>query len=48
MEKKKYLSPRMQVIEIGNMSLLAGSGVQGSGTYDMGYGGIDDGTHDPD
>ena len=45
MKKKEYIVPSMEVVEIKNMQLLAGSGVTSDG---IDFGGIDDeGTLDP-
>ena len=45
MKKKEYIAPSMDVVEIKNMQLLAGSGVTSTG---IDYGGVDnDGTLDP-
>jgi hypothetical protein len=45
MKKKEYIAPSMDVVEIKNMQLLAGSGVTADG---IDYGGVDDeGTLDP-
>ena len=44
--KKIYMTPELEEIEIKNsMSLLAGSGI--SSDNGIGWGGEDDGTHDP-
>ena len=40
MKKKEYIAPSMEVMEIKNMQLLAGSGV--TSDSGIGYGGIDD------
>ena len=40
MKKKEYIAPSMDVVEIKNMQLLAGSGVTSDNGID--YGGIDD------
>jgi len=46
MKKKEYIAPSMEVMEIKNMQLLAGSGVTSDNGID--YGGVDDeGTLDP-
>jgi len=46
MKKKEYIAPSMDVVEIKNMQLLAGSGVTSDNGID--YGGVDDeGTLDP-
>ena len=43
--KKIYMTPELEEIEIkNNMSLLAGSVTSDNG---IGWGGIDDGTHEP-
>ena len=39
MKKKEYIAPSLEVMEIKNMQLLAGSGVSSD---DIGYGGVDD------
>lgn len=39
MKKKEYIAPSMDVVEIKNMQLLAGSGVTADG---IDYGGVDD------
>jgi hypothetical protein len=45
MKKKEYIAPLMEMVEIKNMQLLAGSGVASD---DIDYGGIDeDGTIEP-
>ena len=45
MKKKEYIVPSMEVVEIKNMQLLAGSGVTSDG---IDFGGIDDeGVLDP-
>lgn len=41
MQKKKYMTPNMEVMEIKTMTLLAGSGVNSDLGID--YGGIDEG-----
>lgn len=47
MKKKEYMTPTMDVVEIKNMTLLAGSGVT-SVDPDIDFGGIDEGgTLDP-
>lgn len=40
MKKKEYIAPSMDVVEIKNMQLLAGSGVTSDNGID--YGGVDD------
>ena len=46
MQKKEYMTPDMEVMEIKTMTLLAGSGVTST---DIDFGGIDEGgTLDPD
>lgn len=42
MNKKEYMTPDVQVIEIEKMTLLAGSGV--SSDNGIGYGGLDEGS----
>ena len=43
--KKIYTTPELEEIEIkSNQPLLLGSGVTSDG---IGYGGVDDGTHEP-
>ena len=45
MKKKEYMTPTMDVVEIKNMTLLAGSGVTSD---EIDFGGIDEGgTLDP-
>ena len=45
MKMKEYITPSMEVVEIKNMQLLAGSGVTSTG---IDYGGVDEnGTIDP-
>lgn len=39
MKKKEYMTPSIEVVEIKNMQLLAGSGVTSDG---IDYGGIDE------
>ena len=46
MKKKEYMTPTMDVVEIEKVTLLAGS-VTSNGVDIDGFGGIDDGTHDP-
>ena len=41
MNKKEYMTPDIQVVEIEKMTLLAGSGV--SSDSGIGYGGMDEG-----
>ena len=46
MKKKEYMTPSLEVVEIEEVTLLAGSGVTSDGIY---FGGTDnDGTHDSD
>jgi len=45
MKKKEYMAPSMEVVEIKNIQLLAGSGVTSN---DIDFGGVDtEGTLDP-
>lgn len=49
MKKIAYQTPEVKVKALFMESLMAGSnGVHGDGDVDAGYGGIDDGTHDPE
>lgn len=46
MKKKEYIAPSIEVVEVKNMQLLAGSGVTSDSGID--YGGVDEGgTLDP-
>ena len=47
--KKLYIQPKTDVCETLPVQMLAASGVTGSvdGGDGPGYGGVDDGTHDP-
>lgn len=42
--KKTYIIPTIEAIEVLTLQMLAASGVTGKGA---GYGGVDDGTHEP-
>ena len=45
MKKREYVTPEVQVVEIGRTNLLIGSGVK---SRNIDYGGVDeDGTLDP-
>lgn len=51
MDKKLYIQPQTEILKaVFSQILAASSGVTGDtgGDHDPGYGGIDDGTHDPD
>ncbi|MBR1449610.1 MAG: hypothetical protein IJ588_12800 [Prevotella sp.] len=50
MKRKEYIAPVCGVHELEtSVTLLAGSGVNGSGDFDdIGYGGVDDGLNEPD
>ena len=43
--KKTYIIPSMEEVKTSGLCLLSGSGV--SGDNGIGFGGIDDGGHDP-
>ena len=46
--KKIYIQPQTDVCEMLPAQIIAASGVTGTGGgVDLGYGGEDDGTHDP-
>lgn len=46
--KKIYIQPQTDVCEMLPAQIIAVSGVVGGGVADdIGYGGVDDGTHDP-
>lgn len=49
MKKKKYVIPQMEEMYVDELELLADSGVTGEEPYDdIGYGGEDDGSRDPE
>ncbi len=48
MKKIAYQTPEVKVKALFSEQLLAGSGVVGTGDVEIGYGGVDDGTHNPD
>lgn len=43
--KKQYIKPSVIEVTLGTMQMLAASGVKGNNG--IGYGGKDDGSHDP-
>lgn len=43
--KRQYIKPSVIEVTLGTMQMLAASGVKGNNG--IGYGGKDDGTHDP-
>ena len=47
MKKIEYQTPEVKVKALFSEQLLQGS-VTGTGGAEIGYGGVDDGTHDPD
>ena len=48
MMKKVYIAPEVNITEIENTNLLAGSGVSSNGYVEAEYGGVDkSGTKDP-
>ena len=48
MKKIAYQTPEVKVKALFMESLMQGSGVTGTGDAQIGWGGYDDGTHDPD
>lgn len=48
MDKKIYIQPQTEITKAVYTHMLATSGVTGTGGAEIGWGGEDDGTHDPD
>ena len=46
--KKTYISPLTEEIWIESEALLCSSGVTGDDDFDIGFGGLDDGSQDPE